>query len=56
MPLLMEGLGESIWPLALARTSEEQTLGMLLFQTGTSWDQKPALWSIWEKCKLRPVV
>lgn len=56
MPLLMEGLGESIWPLALARTSEEQTLGMLLFQTGTSWDQKLALWSIWEKCKLRPVV
>lgn len=27
MPLLMEGFGGSIWPLALARTSEEQALG-----------------------------
>lgn len=27
MPLLMEGSGGSIWPLALARTSAEQALG-----------------------------
>lgn len=48
MPLLMEGLGGSIWPLALAHILEEQALGMLLTQPGTPWDRKLGLCSIWE--------
>lgn len=55
MPLLMEDLGGSIWPLALAQTLEEQALGTLLTQPGTLWDRKPALCSIWEECQLRLV-
>lgn len=47
MPLLMEGLGGSIWPPTLAHTSEKQALGTPACQGVPAWDQEPALCSIW---------